>query len=80
MAASSLFFAVTDLSLTSFVTEDIRHNLKCIIILEKNSLSITGHCFMYMIISEMVFSSDSINLVSNNNNFVNNYNFVDNQY
>ena len=44
-----------DLSLFVFVAGGTRDNLKNIIISEKNSLSIQGHCFMYLTIPGLVF-------------------------
>ena len=61
-----------DLSLTIFVAGDTRCNLKSIVIPKKNSLWTLEHCFIYLMIPEIDFSSDSINLVPNNCNFVDN--------
>ena len=61
-----------NLLLTAFVAGDTRYTLKSILVSEKNSLSTPKHCFIYLMIPGMVFSSDLINLVPNNCNCVDN--------
>ena len=52
--------------LIPFVAGDKRYNLRRIVTSEKNSLSSPEHCFLYLIIPGMIFSSYSINLIPNN--------------
>ena len=56
--------------LIPFVAGDKRYNLRRTVTSEKNSLSSTKHCFLYLIIPGMVFSSYSINLIPNNCTYV----------